>query len=230
MSNDLPTYSLPPVAYAPPVPRPVARRGLVVTVLLAVAVVVDLVAVLGAFSRLDLIERLLADATLVTDAEIARSDAAYTGIGAAQLFVLLATGVAFIVWLVRAYDNAEMRLAYRLRHSRGWAIGSWFVPFLNFVRPKQIVDDVWRASRPDREATPTVPPYVHLWWLAFLLSGLVQRVIVRGTDDSTLEGLRSATRLGLLSDVLSLVAGLLAIVVVVQLTNRQRTWIPADPA
>ncbi len=32
------------------------------------------------------------------------------------------------------------------RYGHGWAIGGWFVPILNFWRPMQVVNDVWRAG------------------------------------------------------------------------------------
>ena len=51
------------------------------------------------------------------------------------------------------------------------------VPFLNLVRPKQIMNDLWRATDPKMPVQPgiawkqvRVPLLVHAWWLLFLLS------------------------------------------------------------
>ena len=58
----------------------------------------------------------------------------------------------------------------------GWAIGAWFVPFLNLVRPIQIVNDIWRGSQPyldDRfgwRGRP-VPRVFAFWWAAWLIAG-----------------------------------------------------------
>jgi hypothetical protein len=58
------------------------------------------------------------------------------------------TGIVFLVWMHRVYDNVEPLGAPRPRHSRGWVVGGWLVPFLNFIRPKQIIDDIWWSSGP----------------------------------------------------------------------------------
>jgi hypothetical protein len=54
----------------------------------------------------------------------------------------------------RAYRNLPALGAESPRFSSGWAVGAWFVPFLNLVRPKQIMDDIWRASDPALPAHP----------------------------------------------------------------------------
>ena len=59
--------------------------------------------------------------------------------------VFIATGVFFLFWFHRAYRNLPA-LGGDRRYGTGWAIGSWFVPFLNAWRPKQIVNDIWRES------------------------------------------------------------------------------------
>jgi Domain of unknown function (DUF4328) len=72
----------------------------------------------------------------------------------------LATGVTFIAWLYRAVQN-DRALGRSARHSPGWAIGGWFIPFANFVIPYQVVADLWRG-RGRRRTTLT-------WWLAWIV-------------------------------------------------------------
>ena len=54
-----------------------------------------------------------------------------------------------IAWTNRAYRNLQRSVPMTCGSRDGWAVGGWFVPFLNFVRPKQIMNDVWRGSSPD---------------------------------------------------------------------------------
>ena len=86
----------------------------------------------------------------------------------------MAAGVVFIVWLWRARGNAELFCYGQHRRGRGWVIGGWFCPVVNFWFPKQIVDDVIAASDP-----PTPPRFPDLrriprhglvlaWWLTLL--------------------------------------------------------------
>jgi hypothetical protein len=90
------------------------------------------------------------------------------------LLALLAAGVVFIVWLWRARGNAQFFCYGRHRRGRGWVIGGWFCPVVNFWFPKQIVDDVIAASDP---RTPPLLPdlrriprhgLVLAWWLTWV--------------------------------------------------------------
>lgn len=160
---------------------------------------------------------------------------------------VLVTAVAFLYWYSCAYKQSARVGAGTMRHSHGWAIGSWFVPFLNLVRPKQITDDLWRASDPDRYAghSATVSPVVHCWWAALLIAALLERIAfaqVRSVDRdaeqavlaqdlpgvlSAMESFSSAVSLTRVAFVVDLVAAILAILVVrgitERLTERDRT-------
>jgi Domain of unknown function (DUF4328) len=88
----------------------------------------------------------------------------------------LVAGICFVAWFRAAYKILEDD-GVALRFSRGWAIGSWLVPFLSFVRPKQIANDIWRGSHL-RHATGNVgarpvSSVVHWWWGLYLLGGAV---------------------------------------------------------
>src|SRR5207249_4328581 len=67
-----------------------------------------------------------------------------------------------------AYVNLPRLGAGPLRLTTGWSIGAWFVPILNWIRPKQIVNDIWRTTAPERptgvQTAPDVSPLVHWWW------------------------------------------------------------------
>jgi hypothetical protein len=86
----------------------------------------------------------------------------------------LVTGVAFVAWLYVAASNAY-RSGAVLRRSPGWAIAGWFVPVMSYWGPKQMLDDVWRASMPG--IPPGIdlrhvrkPPLVAAWWATYLLA------------------------------------------------------------
>jgi len=59
------------------------------------------------------------------------------------------------------------------RFGVGWAIGAWFVPVLNFWRPKQTANDIWSASDPTAEGKHLGSPLLTWWWLCFLLANWV---------------------------------------------------------
>jgi hypothetical protein len=128
---------------------------------------------------------------------------------------------------VQAYRNAGALGADGLRFSSGWAIGSWFVPILNLFRPKQIANDIWRASAPklsaarQREWELLNPPFLLLaWWLAFLFSGWSGNLTRAYADGDTVDELQTLDRVYMVSDSLDALAAVLAIVVVTLITRR----------
>lgn len=83
--------------------------------------------------------------------------------------VALAAGIVFLVWLYQARENTEVIAPYsRHRLSKGWAIGSWFCPAVQFWFPLTIVDDVLRASTPPDQRVRG-RGLVYGWWAAWIL-------------------------------------------------------------
>jgi Domain of unknown function (DUF4328)/Septum formation len=150
-----------------------------------------------------------------------------TAIGQGALIVL-AFGL-LVAWTSRIYRNLPVFGVRNLRFSEGWAIGAWFVPLLNLVRPKAIIDDCWRGSGAD-EGLPApsrrgrgVPALVHWWWAVRILAWFLG--LGAGAEPARLEDLRSGAATAVVGDVVVIVACVLEIAVVTRLTDRQRTRI-----
>jgi hypothetical protein len=148
-----------------------------VIVLLIAYFAVTAIGVGSDWLELGLINRVAEDPAAVTEAEMDASEARQNVIGLLQLLIYLATGIMFIIWFRRAYRNLVAWGTESLRFEAGWTVGGWLVPFLNLVRPKQIMNDLWRATDPELTVQPSiiwkqvrVPVLVHAWWLLFLLS------------------------------------------------------------
>ena len=89
--------------------------------------------------------------------------------GWVQRTLWFAGAIVFIMWLYRAYQNVDATDPGRRRYGYGWAISGWFVPILNFWRPKQIVNDIWRAGQ-----NPGDPGFLLIaWWLLWIANGFV---------------------------------------------------------
>jgi hypothetical protein len=137
------------------------------------------------------------------------------------------SAVFFAAWTFRAYKNITALGAQRPRFGVGWAIGGWFVPIIALFRPKQIVNDIWRTSDRDDPAIVrnwhdrAVPGLLTAWWAMYLISNFVAGASGRMPVD-TIENDRRATAWGLASSIFTIVAALLAIVVVSRVTERQR--------
>jgi hypothetical protein len=102
------------------------------------------------------------------------------GLTGLLLVVLLATALAFSLWIYTAYKNLDFLNVEGLCYSAGWAAGAFFVPVLNLFRPYQIVQEIWKASSPEgklRERTAWLnandSPLVICWWAVGLATAIV---------------------------------------------------------
>ena len=134
--------------------------------------------------------------------ELGKATAYDTGTAVAALVltvVHLAVLVLMITWLYQAHRSDRMDPS-RLEHKSGWAIGGWFVPFLNLVRPYQVVEDVRVASQSTFGRQSDV---VLAWWLTVVgasIAGRVTAALISGagaSDSETISAIASAN----LSDV-----------------------------
>jgi len=144
---------------------------------------------------------------------------------ALTLFVLalVTAGTVFIVWFHRAYRDAAS--LQRVRYPQ-WTVWGWLTPFVAMFRPKQMVNDLWAAT--DENTDPgsppvTVWPVVQLWWIAWLLSGVlfwVGRATTGTTDSLTFERLRQGAVVSMFAAGLGILAGVFAMLWVLRATDR----------
>jgi uncharacterized protein DUF4328 len=87
--------------------------------------------------------------------------------------VRLCAMIAFMVWLYRVTKNLPALGVRDPGVTPGWAIGCWFVPFVNIIAPCIVVLRVWRASGPESAAGSSDGaqgwPLLYAWWGAFIL-------------------------------------------------------------
>jgi len=122
-------------------------RAVWIVALLAIGMVIDLVGASSCYLEIQLLSR--ADSGgIVTMEQANANDIRQALVGLGQMAVYFATVVAFLMWMHRAHRNLPALGAQNLKYSPGWAVGGWFVPFLNLVRPYQVMGEIWRESKP----------------------------------------------------------------------------------
>lgn len=134
------------------------------------------------------------------------------GIGGFALVVI--TGIFFLVWLNRSVKALPEIGIRDFEYSPGWAVGYWFIPFINLVKPYQIVNDLVRASTGlTRWFDLKASPLVGVWWVSWIVSGFLSRFAERRArgDNPALETLLESNLLSILSDIVTMAAGVLAI-------------------
>jgi len=165
----------------------------------------------------------------VQHTQLSAADVLLFVVSLAVIGVFLATAVLFLAWVYRAHKNLKALGATDLKYSPGWAIGGFFVPFLNLVRPYQVVTEIWNASASQRRSPlggawkqEESSWFIGLWWSAWLLAGVFDSLgvfMVIGSNQS--DQLSVATRFLVVSDVVNAASAALAIMVVLKINARQ---------
>lgn len=65
---------------------------------------------------------------------------------------------SFMAWFFMASRNAHAKATAELRFKPVWTIVGFIVPFLNIIRPYQVMTEIWRVSGARPEAL------VRIWW------------------------------------------------------------------
>jgi hypothetical protein len=90
--------------------------------------------------------------------------------GLGGCWVNLATPIAFLMWLHRAVRQARA-LGVDVGATPGWAVGCWFIPFWNMVKPYRVVRDLLRGLGGEKALASAT--HLLLWW-GLWLAGNVQ--------------------------------------------------------
>ena len=62
------------------------------------------------------------------------------------ILMAIITGIIYLMWLHRAYQNLPALGVTKLDATPGWAVGYYFIPILNLFRPYQTMVEILRES------------------------------------------------------------------------------------
>jgi hypothetical protein len=136
------------------------------------------------------------------------SESLLTTLTILRIVISVAGFIVFLTWFYRKYKNLYVLGRDQMRFTPGWAVGYWFVPFLNLVRPVQCVYDIWNGGALDEEPM-TGNLLFGVWWAAWIVSGVIAQ-ISGGIDDPTLYLVSYALDLFLIGLTISVIRTLAA--------------------
>lgn len=202
-------------------------RARITVVFLVTVILLDVVAIWSDYSQITLLSRIGAGEA-VADEILYANDNRQQTIGGFQLLLLVFTGIPFLMWMHRAHRNLPAIGARNLRFSPKWAVGGWFVPFLNLARPFQVMTEIWKGSScaptgdpdyPSVENRPASPP-IGWWWAGWLTSYYLGDILLSSLGNAVFQSWAI-----LASDAVDIFAAGLAILVVSRITAAQeRTY------
>jgi uncharacterized protein DUF4328 len=145
--------------------------------------------------------------------------------------VFIGTMVAWLIWQYRAYANLRLVGSRQTEYTPGWSVGYWFIPIVNLVRPYQITKELSQRSEShnDRDQiSESGTPLLGGWWASYLLGSMALRVYSGLLDGATSTAdLVAATQAGLVSHVVMLVSGILAVLVIRRIVRLQEGFVTA---
>jgi hypothetical protein len=143
-------------------------------------------------------------------------------------FARVVTIIVFLAWVFRAHKNLYALKVRGLEFTPGWAVGLWFIPFVNFVKPFQVMREIWHGSDPENEdnnkhtrSLKETPEILGFWWgvlLASIFTGYIANVMA-GSETREENTFYPAALV--LSTLLRFGALMLIILIVREITGRQ---------
>lgn len=196
----------------------------IITVLLLFGIAAAVVETLSSYNQLDLLNRMRSGMN-VTQGEVLANAARQAAVSIAALGLYIITAIIFGIWIVRAHKNLHAFGIQRLSYTPGWALGWFFVPFLNLVRPFQAMKELWQASHGGAEwDKSSSAKLVNIWWCLWLLNSVYGTLIARlFTSQSSIDDLRMGTKASMAGFLINILVCYLALKLVRNIHAAQET-------
>ena len=208
--------------------RHLQQRSTAAVAFLIVIAVADAIAVITAFPYAAYLASPPLDA-VEPDLESAWPVLAYGLVALVQLPMFIVTAVFFIRWYHYAYSNVAAITGRPTTHDPKWTGWGFAVPFLNVVRPQQIMRETWDTmvqhwiTESGGSAAKVPGDRVNLWWALFVLMSISGYFAARlGWDAASADQELLALRASQVNELISVGAACAAIVLVRNVTRLQR--------
>ncbi|WP_307082542.1 DUF4328 domain-containing protein [Streptomyces canus] len=215
-------FATPPAGVTPKIRlRSPVGLGRATAVLLALAAAVDVFALGADFLMYDVTGDLaVGDTGAAVPDRADLADTLTAAAGSAQVLVLPACAVVFVIWLWRVRLNAEVFAPDGHRKARAWLIAGWVVPIASLWYPRRVVVDIWDASSTGEK--PGGHALINVWWTLWLLTNTIGRFLYTAFDEAdTSQEIHDSMTQVMFADGVDVVAALFAAGVVLRLTRMQ---------
>ena len=199
------------------------------TLFLVLHGIIVVVSIISTMSEISLLQR-IEGGEFVSATDALSNDDRQAFIGLLYILSFVAAVITFLVWIYGTSKNLRSLGWEQQRFSPGWAVSWWFVPIFWLFRPYQVMKEIWKASLPASflqasSCQAGMPTTLLLgpWWATWLISGWIGSISLRiyFSDDSSVSGLITADIAAVVSDVISLVALVLVLILIWQIASNQ---------
>jgi len=210
------------------------QRAKIAITSILVVLVFDIVLLILNFYRYNLLQAVTNGVTITTEITTEIVETAETidsRIGTATIIELIAYIISiifFIRWFSRAYSNLHRKVT-GLLYSKGWAIGCWFVPILNFYRPYRIMKELCRKTETLLSIEkPNLSETIDVWWFLFIVSAFVDRALSRFETETTIKQLMLYTTIYFFSSIINILYALITISIIKDYSKMESLLFQAD--
>jgi len=217
-----------------PAPLSVHNRTVALTVALGTYLFIVLAGMMSELLQINLLARVIDGAT-ISEAEVLANDGRQALIALGTVAVFIICGVLFAMWIHRAYRVLVERGLPNLEYSPARAAGYFFYPIKNLYMPHRVVTEIWNRSR-EGAGLPPLPGgeadsgkvLLGGWWMAWIISGAMSWIVGSLVGQAeTASGALGVTKLMLVADAVTVLATILAIMVIRGIDRRQQ--VPFSP-
>ncbi len=205
--------------------KPNEKRAALATHMIWAVLIIDLFAIVSNYFQYRLLQDINSGANL-SEADLTNNDLRVGLISVLYVLIYILSGITFIQWFRRAYNNLEART--RIDHSEGWAAGGWFVPIISLFRPYKIMKELFEKTDrliKDRTSATTENNQISLigvWWALWIIVGYVGNYGLKTAFKSdTIEDLSNSTIADIVSSFLEIPVGILAILVITAFAKKE---------
>jgi hypothetical protein len=166
-------------------------------VMLWVSLGFEIITLLGDLAQMSLLNRPF------THEEALANDSRQQMIGIGYMIVFIVTGIFFLKWIHRANFNCRGFGAQNMMFTPGWAVGWYFIPFMNLVRPFQVMKEIWQVSQNPRAwQTVAGSPLLGWWWGLWIANGVLGQAVFRmAKNATTMEQLERLTTVSIVASI-----------------------------
>lgn len=197
-------------------------RAIAVRVLLAATILLNVALLPVLLRQRSTMQDFVAGSATVNDVHSA--DHAASALSNAALACAVLTIIAYLMWFYRARTNVEHYEPRFQRRSVGWALGGW-LPVVTFWVPYQVTTDILLDSRQSLRSQPDGRRrsfgVVQAWWVAWL-ARYAFYVAERFGPSHTPRQFENLKLIEMGGALTTIVAGVLAVLVVGAITDAQR--------
>jgi len=113
--------------------------------------------------------------------------------------------------------------------SPAWAVGCFFIPFVNLVAPYTAMSQIWRASISAGDWQAENAPTVGIWWALWLIAGLGGWIMILMAGQHGIDPALLRTRATMADTALDIARNVVMMIMVMRVRAAQNAqWHVAD--